>query len=205
MARARGAVLVNDAPAWIVRFDLLPDATLDDVGNDEIVLAGKVIDGGVHGRRCVSASLRLQQPIRPLVVHPDRIEVRCALRPVPPSGNADPATSLDHVVHILCIKLGEPMAIEEFLQNTAGMIDPYWEGREAWLEPMRLSADAPYGEGDDPIFDDVFVARYPDADAWRAINAEPQWKLESDRMETEMAAMMHVLIEPEINNVARHR
>ena len=174
---------------WIVRLHTHrggdPDAT--PPGSDPtVVLAGDVVAHRGHaGTNFGSVSVHRRAAAQPLVLTSDTVDLRCESRDLPDdSRNTEPATDLDHVVHVICSRFDEPEAIEEFLEATRGL-NGYIIGREAWLEVIAHPTDPDGGTSDHPLIDDVYFGRYRSAEEWLELHEWDPWKHAIEKLEAE--------------------
>lgn len=195
---------------WIVR--LHRDTTEVDADtcargvDSTVLLAGHVVAHRGHAATNFGAVSIVRRPTNePLQLTSEVLELRCDSRDLPDSNNAPATADLDHVVHVLCSRFGDPQAIERFMDATRGLINDYTLGREAWLEVLAHPTDNHGGSTDEPIVDDVFVGRYPDVKTWRALHEWDPWKTAVEDFEAEASTIFHLVVAPTINRLAAHR
>lgn len=188
---------------WIVE---LRTVEADDWARSQPIFHGEVIEQRFPpGPAWATVTLRSDRTGEPLSLTSDRVDLRVRPTDLPTEHTAPRAFDTDHVVHMWCAGGLDPEAIEDFLDDTRGIAVQYAVGREAWLEVLSHAVDPEGSESIEPMFDDIFLGRYPDADALARLDADPRWSEASDRLHAEVSNRLDLVIQPKVNRIAEHR
>ena len=188
---------------WIVE---LRTVEAEDWARSHPIFHGEVVEQRFpSGPAWATVTVRREQASEPLTLTPERLDLRVQPTDLPAEHTAPRAFDVNHVVHMWCAGGLDPEAIEEFLEDTRGIAAQYAVGREAWLEVLSHAIDPDGGESGEPMFDDIFLGRYADADALARLDADPRWSEPSERLHAEASTRLDLVIRPKVNRIAEHR
>ena len=193
----------NERPTWILE---LRSIESDDWAQSPVIFHGHVIEQRhPSGPSWATATIRPGRPDVGLRLTPSRVDLRVQPSDLPDDLTAAICPDTNHVVHMWCAGGLQPEAIEDFLEATRGVAADYALGREAWLEVLAHADDPDGGESTAPMFEDIFLGRYPNAAALRRLDNDPRWSPHADVLHSQTSSRLDVILQPHVNRIAEFR